>query len=869
MSSYKIMGKQGQGVSGQNGMLRTDYLFQDPTGYDDTNLLQEFMDDMSSDAVAQGTPRTITLGCQKEYQVRGIVHREFVDLDGNYSRLKKINNYSQSLFTGGDLAVIRAVWTKKNDSWYGSNRKMSLRNITLDGNNKQHLALADYLNVEEFFMDNVTMIASPWCLTWTTRIGGKNILIRNPRILGNTRVFQDGMHIMFGDTIHIEGGYIESGDDGIAFGDDQVTNLVYYNDQGLTNFSANGVALLSTRGNGIKVYRAATAPFSGAPNNYVKNAKVSGGRIHAIGKVGLLRNGGVQVANHASANNRVPSDIRDVHIHCDFEVGTNGRSIYSAIAGELVGSPTSVTKANPAVVTLAGHGLTAGKVVAFVDIPSTGMTNLVGFYAVRANPTADTFQLAEDAYRPGTSMNSTSYANWTTGNLLVCSTGSGYVVGDIVSPAGGDFMEQATFRVVQVGPNGEIEAVLPVSRGDYNTLPASPANIVGGSGTGGKLFLETVHQGVNAYGASTYGCMDVQIDGSLRINDTTGSATRFEGGRIVDSQRVKFKCNIPSLPALGGVWVLNEASTLKSMDNEVDAHFTGNVNVQTSAGYVMTHNSARTRISGLFDEIPTNVPAVRAIIGGNSIESKNITAISSADPSVFTVVGHGRKVGDPVIIAGNTLSAGSINNIGYRVRSAPSVDTVTLETMEGQPVTIGAATMTVGGTMALAPNSMTIENLTVQKRAGATGTSAVNNSSDTPHRAMSVTVRNSDFTNVDIKIASSVATAPQLTIQNVAGLNEGVREYRAASVTHDALSSDSIIVNATVPVTINAPTNARKGQRLRVTIVQGATAQAITWNAIFKKAADGALVNNGTGVIDFFYNGSAWVQQGAALAYYA
>lgn len=869
MSSYKIMGKQGQGVSGQNGMLRTEYLFQDPTGYDDTAILQEFMDDMSSDAVASGMQRTITLASQKEYLVKGIVHREFIDLDGNYSRLKKTNNYSQSLFTGGDGAVIRAIWTKKNGSWYGSNRKMSLRNITLDGNNKQHLALADYLNVEEFFMDNVTMIASPWCLTWTTRIGGKNILIRNPRILGNTRVFQDGVHIMFGDTIHIEGGYIEAGDDGLAFGDDKITSSVYYDDQGLTNFSANGVALLCTRGNGVKVYRAATAPFADAPNNYVKNAKVSGGRIHAIGKVGLLRNGGYQIANHASPNNRVPSDIRDVKVHCDFEVGTNGRAIYSAIPGELVGSPTSVTRANPAVVTLAGHGLTAGKVVAFVDIPSTGMVNLVGFYAVRANPTADTFELAEDAYRPGTTRNSTSFANWTTGNLLLCSTGSGYAVGDIVSPDGGDFMEQATFRVVQVGPNGEIEAILPVSRGDYNTLPASPANITGGSGTGGKLFLETTHQGVNAFGASAYGAMDIEMGGSLRINDTTGSSTRFEGGRIVDCQRVKFKCNIPALPALGGVWVLNEASTLKSMDNEIDAHMTGTPNVQVNSGFVMTQNSARTRISGLFDEIPLNVAACRAVINGNSIEPKAISAISTADPSVFTVVGHGRKVGDPVLVAGNALSSGSINNIGYRVRSVPSVDTLTLENMEGQPVTIGAATVTTGGTLALAANSMIIENLTVQKKAGVTGTSGVNNASDSPHRVMSVSVRNCDFTGVDIKIASNVATAPQLTIQNVAGLNEGVREYRAANVTHDALTSDSIIVNATVPVTINAPTNARKGQRLRVTIVQGATAQAITWNAIFKKAPDGALVNNGTGVIDFFYSGTAWVQQGAALAYYA
>lgn len=52
---------------------------------------------------------------------------------------------------------------------------------------------------------------------------------------------------------------------------------------------------------------------------------------------------------------------------------------------------TAVTRANPAVVTAAGHGLNAGQVVRVAEV--MGMTQLNGQDFIVANPQADTFEL--------------------------------------------------------------------------------------------------------------------------------------------------------------------------------------------------------------------------------------------------------------------------------------------------------------------------------------------------------------------------------------------------------------------------------------------------------------------------------------------
>lgn len=69
-------------------------------------------------------------------------------------------------------------------------------------------------------------------------------------------------------------------------------------------------------------------------------------------------------------------------------------------------------------------------------------------------------------------------------------------------------------------------------------------------------------------------------------------------------------------------------------------------------------------------------------------------------------------------------------------------------------------------------------------------------------------------------------------------------------------------------MTVNAPTNPQKGFRLQFMFAQDATGgRAITWNAVFSKAADGAGTPSQVGATEFVYNGSKWLQVGGALTF--
>lgn len=64
--------------------------------------------------------------------------------------------------------------------------------------------------------------------------------------------------------------------------------------------------------------------------------------------------------------------------------------------------------------------------------------------------------------------------------------GSGYVVGDILSLAGGTGTP-ATFKVTGVDSAGAVTNVAVATSGVYTALPASPNQVTGGTGTGCKL----------------------------------------------------------------------------------------------------------------------------------------------------------------------------------------------------------------------------------------------------------------------------------------------------------------------------------------------------------------------------------------------
>lgn len=91
----------------------------------------------------------------------------------------------------------------------------------------------------------------------------------------------------------------------------------------------------------------------------------------------------------------------------------------------------------------------------------------------------------------------------------------------------------------------------------------------------------------------------------------------------------------------------------------------------------------------------------------------------------------------------------------------------------------------------------------------------------------------------------------------------------AASITPDAAAGERVIVGTlTGGLTINAPSNPVAGAALEFAFAQDATGgRAITWNAAFKKAADGAGTASQRGATRFIYDGTNWLQTGGALVW--
>lgn len=863
-------------VASGGGTGNVAYLAPAPTGNDDTAILQEFFDDMSSEAVAAGVPRWVQLRSEATYLVQGLWHPDHLRIDGQGATLKKTANavyIPNGMFTSPLSSVIRAKWIKKNGSWYGSSRFMALKNVTLDANNKDYLAVMEYFNVDNLLIQDVTMIAGLWSLNWTTRIIGRNILIINPVILGATRVFQDGLHILQGRDIHVIGGYIESGDDALAWGADPVTNSVYCDDEGLSDFSVTGTSVLGTRGFGAKFYSPAVKPFSAAPNNYTKTGRVSGGVVKFTGVTGQLRNGGWSFSNHANATDTNPDDIKSIKVHGDVIVGTDGTAIWSAVPGTLIGTPTAVSATNPVTVTLANHGQPSGRVVTFVNIPGNGMQNLVGFYQVR-NPTTNTFELSDIAYRNNAVLDGSTFSPWTTGQVIWSSSGTGYQVGQDLSIVGGTALEVAVFRVTQVGPNGEVEAVRPILRGNYTTFPDSPASVTGGTGTGCQLFLETTHSGINAIGVQSSGNRFCESEGQLVINDTTAATSaRFMAGDYADTQDSRCDIQVPTLPNGGGVIYRQTATAPLSRRNALRLRGKCSATFPSSVAPITLTNSRDTRVSGLIEDIPTNVAAVTFGFSGNDYQSHLLADVTDGvNGSLFQFFQVGYQVGDYVRIEGNVMSNGSSLDGYYTMYQILDATTHRLKDLDGNIIRTQGLTVTTGGTVRLANNTAIVENLRAVKAAGSNSNFLVGAASATPQlRGTGLIVRDCDASGVDNPLSANVTGFPIFSVSNTLGVTAPRVTYRGTTVTHSMLTSDTIFVQPGAAVTINAPTSPRLGAVLNVTIIHPATgAITVTWDAIFRKGADvGAPAANSRGSIRFEYDGTVWVQQGGPLNYFS
>lgn len=745
-----------------------------PTGGDDTALLQQFLDDMASTAAAAKRQLKLQLSENQTYLTQGNFLRSNLDIDLNGSHVKKISaTMGSNEFISPQVAVFRSgPWTKNGNTWYGNADNITLRNGTLDTNNCDNRGVIELHGVRNFWADRLTLITSQWAQAWAMR-GGGYAFFTNGRILGQARLYQDGLHWQYGGAI-FNNWYVEAGDDAIAAGDDAGNVNVYMDDQGLEFFMARNIRCVSTRGAAVKVYTPASKPFA-ASEGYTKTGRVRGVDVQVTGRVGLLRNGGVSVFSHVAAGSRNPDDLQGIRVHADLDVGTDGKAVWDAVSGTIVGSPTNVTQAatpnanTGAVVTLNNHGLSAGQVVAFL-LPPGSMNTLNGFYQVRPlDLTTNTFRLSDYAYRNNYGLDTASAPAWTSGQLIKVGSGSGYAVGDELTLSGGTYVRPAKWLVTQVDANGAVEAIRRLDEGDYSVLPSSPNSPTGGSGTDCTLQLYTAHDGVNAFGVKCVAGSDAVITGRININDTTGTATRFKSFWISDSCRTKLRTDFPSVPAQGGL-LTNEGALQLSRGNEIDCHMVCPDNLTLDAGYspIMLSNSADTVVSGLVENLPAGATAVAFPIGGNSIGSRNIVSISGASNSAFQCAHGGWKAGQIVRISGNVLSSGSLDGY-YIIRNVPDNSTLQLKTLQsgtppnitpGTQVGLGAATVTTPGTIELANNTAVLRDLTVTPKPNTNSHVGVNAASTAPHRLSMLTIEDCDFSALATPIGSNVTLAP-------------------------------------------------------------------------------------------------------------
>jgi hypothetical protein len=90
----------------------------------------------------------------------------------------------------------------------------------------------------------------------------------------------------------------------------------------------------------------------------------------------------------------------------------------------------------------------------------------------------------------------------------------------------------------------------------------------------------------------------------------------------------------------------------------------------------------------------------------------------------------------------------------------------------------------------------------------------------------------------------------------------------AATITLNAQEADIFVLGPlTGNLTLNAPTGATRGRKITLMFEHSGAARTITWNAVFRKAADGAGGAGLKGVAVFRFDGAHWVQLGGALAF--
>lgn len=223
-----------------------------------TAELQDCFDTASAAAAIAG--RVMVVGIPPGvYDTDAINPPSNIDVWGYGVTIRKRSNSASSAATS---TLWRATETLAGDTYYGAHDNITLRGITFSGNGKTagnspsfNGSMLRFLYVRNMLLEDITV--SDYCNgSWALNLGGTGT-VRRLKIRGGDSIYEDGLHLQFGDWT-VEDYDIESGDDAISLGCEPDDPYITVDPQPLTARIGKGRAV-SADVCGLKIYQRANA----------------------------------------------------------------------------------------------------------------------------------------------------------------------------------------------------------------------------------------------------------------------------------------------------------------------------------------------------------------------------------------------------------------------------------------------------------------------------------------------------------------------------------------------------------------------------------------------------------------------------------
>ncbi len=258
---------------------------------DPTAFLQGYIDRASTLAVSTGKRVTLKFP-QVTWVTDQLRIKEEVIYECNKTVFKKRND-GNGMTNRSIIQTIRmnnGVQGQSPLNYYGNYDNITIRGCTFDSNGKIATPnLVQFADTRNLVFENNTIINNPRNASWSTSFCGRNMIIRNNKLYGGTYTRQDGIHVVCGDNILIEGGEIKSGDDAIALGQEFKGMSFVGEDEGITNVTIRNVTVDSVMARCFNAYYGQDyIDVGGVNRRKIKGVKVTGlkgncAQTHGIG----------------------------------------------------------------------------------------------------------------------------------------------------------------------------------------------------------------------------------------------------------------------------------------------------------------------------------------------------------------------------------------------------------------------------------------------------------------------------------------------------------------------------------------------------------------------------------------------------------